>query len=343
MGLFKNSLIPKKTFFHGNKPRPIAVLAIREAGVGDFLSQVERFLWLGEYFNFESKFFISDQKPGRDRNGFSLTEIFKLLGFSDSAYLCDYFQKWKAMPLSQIRHMNMKSKKPIFFRYDMASYGNNELSECIKSVNNQNLPHPAIKRLLRNSYLNKKIEIKRKMRNKSKKIVIHVRRGDVAQVPITFLEPILKGGVDKSLILHCSGVFTKDMIKSEIPQGNYNRFKSIAAHLKQVNKVIKNAGDQYEISLLSDGMTKLSTRIRGRNSDLLLKPDYSQWQIQRCLEQELFPLIEISSSCIIGEGKDTFVPCIVEALSSDCVISASPGFLRRINRYLGYNIEYVDV
>jgi len=162
-------------------------------------------------------------------------------------------------------------------------------------------------------------------------------------VPITVLEPILKDGIDRSLLLHCKGTFKKDEIENNVPSSNYDRFKSTADYIIRTNEVVAGIDSPYELRLLSDGMTRLSKQIKTRDSDILLKKDYSQWQIERCLEQELLPLVEMSSHCIIGESKVTLVPSIIEALSSDIIISSSPGFLKNINKYLGFNIQYIDV
>jgi hypothetical protein len=89
-------------------------------------------------------------------------------------------------------------------------------------------------------------------------------------------------------------------------------------------------------------MTKLAASLKLNNPHIFKDPDISEAAIEEALEQEFMAFTEDFEVIISGERK-SFWTSVEEGVSSDIIISRSPGFLRGIARALDLKINFYNV
>jgi len=99
----------------------------------------------------------------------------------------------------------------------------------------------------------------------------------------------------------------------------------------------------YSVSLLSDGMTHLTEQLRTKNNHIFKNPDISHFQLENGLNRELEPLIELSHKYFIGENKGLLLDSIIEGLTSDIIITGSPGLFKQLSLIMKLENKFVMV
>lgn len=324
-------------------PESSAVMKIRSAGIGDMMSQCSAFFILAGYMNVTPYFTLPDVCS---RNEILITQIFEMLGFYKSGLIVRSSNECVSMPLSAAADCILRSQKIKHrnFQFDMNCYGSESLKELRARSTAQLDTHIQIMtNILKQSDLYRAICNKRDSDNASgQKIALHVRLGDVAQIDMDFISHILRDPHPKGKILHARGIFDLNTIKSQLPSSNTNRFKSIKAYAAALDKLSQTHLDSH-ITLLSDGMTRVARHILKEHRDMMKNPKISHWQLENELNAWLKPLVERSDKCLIGEGGGLLVDTLIEGLSSDIIISGSPGLFEPLSRIMGLNNMFVNV
>jgi hypothetical protein len=315
----------KNALQYGNAflEKPVAIMKLRQSGFGDMLSQINKFLWSCDYHNYTGKLYHNGENC---RNELSVKQVFSFLNLSQDNLLSQHFNSQKTKSFSsfysqeEIEHYDLTS--PIYFEFDKTCYSFPEI-DTIK--NNYINPHPDLCDIFQESKLYDAVK-RRRCKLTKKRICVHVRRGDVAQIPVSVIRPLIKDEIDSNQILHEQGVFDPDEIKTHLHESVYTRFRSVNSHMEVLDNLLEKYDEDFEIILVSDGMTKLARGLKGKFNDMLINSSVSLRELERQLERELTPLIERSQFCIIGE-KDNLWNTLVESLCSDFIISKSPGFI----------------
>ena len=89
-------------------------------------------------------------------------------------------------------------------------------------------------------------------------------------------------------------------------------------------------------------MPKLATSLKLNNPHIFKDLNISEAAIEEALEQEFMAFTEDFEVIISGERK-SFWTSVEEGVSSDIIISRSPGFLRGIARALDLKINFYNV
>ena len=317
-----------------------AILKIRVAGIGDMLKQVSTFYWFCEYLSLSPYFYV-ESKNGR--NEIESRELFEIFGFNQAGIMVDKFDEEGAILFSEA--FQLLSKKERLYShcivFDNACYENKVIKQFLAESRGETSIHPKLSSLVRESTLFKSIT--RKKIFKSKKIVVHIRRGDVAQINLSILSEYLFDSELVDKVAHVKGIFNKESIKTAIPSGNYKRYKTIGAYLKKLHYVCEKIDTDYSVSLLSDGMTRLTKQLLAKNKHIFRNADMSHWQLENELNKEFYPLVELSKTCLIGEYNNLLLNTIVEGLSADIIISGSPGLFKQLSLIMKLDNEFVYV
>jgi hypothetical protein len=144
------------------------------------------------------------------------------------------------------------------------------------------------------------------------------------------------------MILHTEGIFNPEEIEQKISHTNRLRFRSLEKHKARLENFLETIDEPYELVFLTDGMTKLAASLKLNNPHIFKDPDISEAAIEEALEQEFMAFTEDFEVIISGERK-SFWTSVEEGVSSDIIISRSPGFLRGISRALDLKINFYNV
>jgi hypothetical protein len=144
------------------------------------------------------------------------------------------------------------------------------------------------------------------------------------------------------MILHTEGIFNPEEIEQKIGHANRLRFRSLEKHKARLENFLETIDEPYELVFLTDGMTKLAASLKLNNPHIFKDPNISEAAIEEALEQEFMAFTEDFEVIISGERK-SFWTSVEEGVSSDIIISRSPGFLRGIARALDLKINFYNV
>ena len=215
----------------------------------------------------------------------------------------------------------------------MACYSDDKL----KSIAGMNVKriHPGLIKLGKKSFVYKQLEDK-----PLKRIAVHVRRGDVCQIIPENFQNIFRTMSTKRSILHCSGLVEQKNLNNEIAAGNLNRFYTEQSYLIKLNELKAQFNIDTHI-VISDGYTKLAKAIIKENRQILIEPSISEEQLETLLAEEIANLSRMADFAFIGENDGFFYKTIYAALSSEIIISSSPGFLRNLAGLFELPIKFV--
>lgn len=298
------------------------ILVIRNAGFGDMIRQVDLFFKLSDFFEFEPKIHFS--KTGK-RNEICVIEFFKCIGFSEIIY--------PEKTIAEVGLEKISSELENSYQFNMNCYN----KTFDKFIANDNSFHKRLKRMAQSSSLYNQL-------NKIERdgIALHVRRGDVAQIPLNTFNKIFVNNGKENEVFHVRGVFTKQSIKQEISSGNYSRFASVDSYLKVLkNEMAKNNTHKY--FLLSDGYTKIVHSLINKNKNILLDQNIDPIFLESELSKELDILKKDAAKVLIGEGDNLLYETILLILSSKVFISNSPGLFLCLIKLFELNIPIVRV
>ncbi|MDA9230795.1 hypothetical protein OAI46_04525 [Alphaproteobacteria bacterium] len=317
--------------------RPAAVLKPSSAGFGDILTQINRFLWAGDFYNYRSKIFFD---AVNHRNEETVQGFFEALNITKLNILTDRFKHSRAYGCPSFVDVVSGYRPPFSKAYfDFGRGQKNQIHwepELKKRFSEQ---HPRLLEAIRESKIYKRMMVARGAKTK-RKICVHVRRGDTALVEASLLEAIIKKEIDPNHVLHPRGIFTRSSIQEEVPDVFLKRYKPMEDYKLRLEKVLSDSSQDTEVVLISDGMTKLAGRLKTRHNHIFKNPEISEHDVERHLEKEFDTLLPLVNSHWIGE-RGTFWESLIQAASSDIVISKSPAFIKRITMGLDFDIQYV--
>ncbi|MCK8078696.1 hypothetical protein MSG34_21245 [Vibrio sp. 1CM2L] len=317
--------------------RPVSVLHLRHAGVGDILKQISKFYWVCEYYSLKPMLYFIDKKG---RNEILISEVLRELGFDNShivgGQLDGTFHPFKdivKLPLSD------GSIAPCYFHYTLDCYFDQDIEDILNRINPNGIPNPRLLKIISNSNLTQSIRQNKSTETPSKKrICVHVRRGDVAQVKLSSIRNLLAKEVDTQQWVHVKGLYrTQKALIDDVPKGNSCRFKELKLFEERLCNLTSRFS-QFEVVFTSDGMTKLTKSLLAKKE--IFCRDVSFWELERSLEKELFPIIKLSSFCLIGENQGNLWDSVKLALSSDIIVTSSPGLFLELSRYIDPTIKF---
>ena len=316
--------------------KPRAVLALNPAGFGDMLRQINKFFWICDFYGYRPKVFF---KGANERNEVTVEEFFERLNISCDNLLSDHFNSKKSLKFTSFLERTESRPCPFstyYFEFDAHSYNvdfNSELEAAIKKQ------HPRIVEAIRGSELYARIINARKNRKK-RKICIHVRRGDAAQINAAAIRSIIKEKVNPDLLLHPVGIFLPSWIDKKVQSPFLSRHRPMADYQAKLDQIIRDDPQETEVVLVSDGMTKLAQNLKTNYNYIFKDPGISLSEVETSLEAEFSPLLDQVTGYWIGE-EGTFWESLIQAASSDIIISNSPAFFRDTTKGLGLNIKYI--
>ena len=312
-----------------------AILLIRNAGIGDILAQVNNFLLACDRLKLQPSISYNNNGQEKNRNIIDGYNLYDLLGFSTSPK-CNplinsaasseptySFKEFYYMAISD-GETDFEGKDQITVKYGLnGCYGCN-----FKRHYNSVETHPVLMCILINSPLAVMIA-KEKEKKKRPQIFFHLRRGDISQIELSYVENLL---LDKSMtakIAHVEGIFTKEEAALALPLGHKRHYSTTATALKVLKQHIAETNPTPTVIFASDGFSQLAGRLTNRHSELFLSGT-SMEALEIALCKEIAPLVQLSDLQFIGESGDLLVQTLVQALASDKIISSRPGMFRRL-------------
>jgi len=318
------------------KLKPRAILALNPAGFGDMLRQINKFLWVCDFYGYRSKVFFDDIN---ERNEITVSEFFDKLNITNDNLLSDYFDFNNCVSFTRFLEKTKGGKNPFstfYFRFDPWSYNtafNPELQE------NFQIQHPRILDAIKNSEFYAEL-IRIKEAKPKPKICVHVRRGDTARVQAADVKSIINDTVSPDKFLLTQGVFLPYWMEKKVSPDFLKRFKPIADYQAKLKEIKNNSPHEYEVILVSDGMTKLAQSLKENYNYIFKDCEICVLEIENTLNVEFDPLLKEVDEYWIGE-KRTFWKSIMNAASSDIVISNSPAFVKQVTKGLNLDIQFV--
>lgn len=292
------------------------------------LSQVNTFFHLADVFGFDPRVFIPENNR---RNGLGNRDFFHQLGFKSIMAPKPAIARKQATSLSMIA-----SDTSDTYAFDLGSYNNPDIKRALGDRGKEG--HPKLRQLARNGRLFEEIS---KHKTGAGGIVVHVRRGDVAQIEANDFPDLFDMAVAADKILHRRGVFTYLTLQADVPWSARHRFVDTPTHLNVLNQVKQDVGISSHI-LVSDGFTKLAEQLVEGHRDLLIDKTMTAQALEQALGKELRPLLDGATKVILGETDHAFYETLHATLGADIIISASPGFLRQLARLFDLDIRFVD-
>ena len=316
--------------------QPKAILALHPAGFGDMLRQINKFLWVCGYYGYRAKVFTQGIN---DRNEISVSEFFDKLNITNDNLLSGYFDFHRSQSFTQFLDTTKQFKNPIsthYFHFDGKSYStsfNRDLQDRF------NIQHPRLLSALKKSEFYKQI-IETKEAKKRPKICIHIRRGDTAYVKVADVSSIIKEKVNPNKLLHPEGVFLPFWMEKKVKSSFLERYKKIDDYQAKLEEIINSRAQLYEVILISDGMTKLAQNLKQNFNYIFKDRKITELEVENTLNAEFDEILPEVDRHWIGE-RETFWDSLIEAATSDIIISNSPAFIRDTTRGLGLNIKFV--
>lgn len=319
---------------------PWLVLKLKPAGFGDMLQQINQFLWVCDHYEYKPQLFFSGPN---DRNEISVEEFFRVLNINDANIRTRYLNHQNAISfktfMDHLQENTLTKLSGNHLIFDAASYSIDYLPAI---SDNFDKTHPSLSQIIRASDLFERVKTRRERPGRKTRICLHLRRGDVAQVTVAIVRHLIKDNIGSHMILHTEGIFNPEEIEQKIGHANRLRFRSLEKHKARLENFLETIDEPYELVFLTDGMTKLAASLKLNNPHIFKDPDISEATIEEALEQEFMAFTEDFEVIISGERK-SFWTSVEEGVSSDIIISRSPGFLRGIARALDLKINFYNV
>lgn len=329
-----NSNFSRDSFRQRLKPQ--AILALNPAGFGDMLRQINKFLWVSDYYGYRAKVFTQGIN---DRNEISISEFFDELNITNDNLLSNYFDFSRSLSFTHFLDTTKRFKNPLstyYFQFDGKSYHTSFNPDLQKSFNTQ---HPRLLSAIKKSnFYNEVIQTKEKKKNP--KICIHIRRGDTARVKVADAKSIIKEKVNPDKFLHPQGVFLPFWMEKKVESGFLERYKKIDDYQSKLEEIMSRLTRPYEVILISDGMTKLAENLKQSFNYIFKDSKISTLEVENALNSEFDQILKKVDRHWIGE-RETFWDSLIEAATSDIIISNSPAFIKDTTKGLGLNIKFV--
>lgn len=316
--------------------KPKAILALNPAGFGDMLRQINKFLWVSDYYGYRAKVFTAGIN---DRNEISISEFFDELNITSDNLLSSYFDFDRSLSFTHFLDSTKRFKNPLltyYFRFDGKSYHTSFNPDLQKSFNIQ---HPRLLSALKKSNFYNQV-IQTKETKQKPKICIHVRRGDTARVKVADARSIIKEKVNPDKFLYPQGVSLPFWMEKKVEASFLERYKKIDDYQKKLEEIVSGLTQPYETILISDGMTKLAENLKQNFNYIFKNREISKLEIEDALNSEFDQILKKVDRYWIGE-KETFWDSLIEAATSDIIISNSPAFIKDTTKGLGLNIQFV--
>lgn len=320
---------------------PCLVLKLKPAGFGDMLQQINKFLWVCDYYEYKPPlFFFSGPN---DRNEISVDEFFDALNINDANIRARYFNHQNAISLTEFMNHSQEGTLSKLagnhLIFDAASYS---IDYPPGISDNFNKTHKSLSQISRDSDLFRRVKTRRERQGRKVRVCLHLRRGDVAQVSVATVRHLIKDNIGSDMILHTEGIFHPEEFEEKVSHINRRRFRSIETHQARLEKILETIDEPYELVFLTDGMSKLAANLKLNNAQIFKDPDVSEATIEEALEQEFMAFAKNFDVILSGE-RNTFWSSVEEGVSSDIIVSRSPGFLRRIALVLDLETKIYNV
>lgn len=304
-----------------------STLYVRHAGFGDMLKQINIFFHLSDAWSFTPQVVI----PATDaRNTLNSRTFFDEIGFSEIIDAAPAVPMGKSPSLSK-----MSSDLLPTYQFDAVCYNNPELEQIVGGRDRET--HPKLRALATRSKLYGEIAKRKKDQTQ---IVLHVRRGDVAQINADDFPGVFDRAAVAGRILHSIGLFDKARLQTELPFSYRRRFVDTATYLDTLNQ-IKTREKIDDHILVSDGFTRPASFLIATHPELFLDKSLSADALATLLQQELQPLMEGASKTIIGETNPLFYETIFTSLAAKIIISQSAGFLEELSKLFELDIQFI--
>jgi hypothetical protein len=330
----KNSNFSGDSFRQRLKPQ--SILALNAAGFGDMLWQISKFLWVSDYYGFRAKVFTDGIN---DRNEISISEFFDELNITSDNLLSNYFDFSRSLSFTRFLDTTKRFKNPLstyYFQFDGKSYNTSFNPDLRKSFDIQ---HPRLLNALKKSNFYRQV-IRTKETTQKTKICIHVRRGDTARVKVADARSIIKEKVNPDKFLYPQGVDLPFWMEKKVKASFLERYKKIDDYQTKLEEIVSGLTQPYEIILISDGMTKLAENLKQNFNYIFKDREITELDVENTLNAEFGKILTEVDRHWIGE-RETFWDSLIEAASSDIIISNSPAFIKYTTKGLGLNIKFV--
>lgn len=319
---------------------PRLVLKLKPAGFGDMLQQINKFFWVCDYYEYKTPLFFSGPN---DRNEISVDEFFDALNINDANIRAHYFNHQNAISLTEfMNHSQNDTLSKLagnHLIFDAASYS---IDYTPGISDNFNKTHTSLSQIIRASDLFRRLETRRELQGRKVRVCLHLRRGDVAQVTVATVRHLIKDNIGSHMILHTEGIFDPEEFEEKVSHINRLRFRSVEVHQARLEKILKTINEPYELVFLTDGMSKLAANLKLNNAQIFKDPDVSEATIEEALEEEFMAFAKNFEVILSGE-RNTFWRSVEEGVSSDIIVSRSPGFLSGIALALDLETKIYNV
>ncbi|MCD9146198.1 hypothetical protein [Pseudophaeobacter flagellatus] len=307
---------------------PNSVLYVRNSGFGDMLRQINVFFHLADIYSFNPTICFP---RNNNRNSLGNATLFKEVGFADIT------AHGPGLPREQVGSLaDISSRVEGAYRFDARCYNSSDFARVLGERAQER--HPKLRALALQSSLY--AEIAKRQEGNKNRIVVHVRRGDVAQVCLREFTDIFDENSVAGKVLHCRGLFDAASLREDLPYSNRRRFASVPSYLQALNLAKEQQGAGSHV-LISDGFSKIARVVGEQHADLLVDGSLSVGALEKAFENELRPLMLGASREIIGESSAAFLDVIYAALTARVIVSQSPGFLKELARLFELDIEFV--
>ena len=318
-----------------------AVLKLRSAGIGDMLSQCINFFTVCEFINCQPYFILPE---GKGRNELSSEQLFELFGFFEAGLIVRRSSEAERMPLSDAvtLFLDARGTDVRSFLFDNNCYGSDALKVLRKRpYYNLGSVYSSMREVLVQGSLYKLVVARRK-ESTDIRVALHLRLGDVAIVDMDLISHLLKVPDNNGRLMHVDGLFDVETVNESMRPGVIRRFRPMRTYELALIEVLEQHPTAL-VTLLSDGMSRLSESMLKQNRDLFLNPRISVWELEGELNRWFDTLVEKSGKCLVGERHGLLLESIIECLSSDVIISASPGLFGPLSKIMGTQNQFVYV
>jgi hypothetical protein len=289
-------------------------ILLRNYGIGDTIYQINRFYFMAKKFNFKPVFICSKDDT---RNQIPISNILILFNIPhqilEDTNLTKKDFKWS------VDFLNFN-----YIKADNDSDHVQYINKLLAINHRREIPaQKEVQEFIFQSDFYKKILEKRK-RQKNRKITVHVRRGDVAKIPLS-----------DNYFLTVDGVKHLDTLK-EFPHIMW-RDAPIQVYKKALEKIRKPTD---EISLISDGFTRMKFQYKTKVFSTEFK---NSEEFEEFLNEEFNDLKKEANTIIIGESIEKLFLSLTEGLTSDIVIARSPTLFWQLKTIMDLKIEVIDI
>jgi hypothetical protein len=328
------------------------IYTIRTAGLGDMLYQINTFFWCCDTLDVEPSinYDIASIKHRNLTSGITITEfvgIDSLLEHTnqkDTEITVPYseFLTWAKDQLPVDRG---QSNDPVFVKYAQGEfeYDHDFLfskTNVLKTRFYGLTAHPKLQKAIINSPLAKKVRSSTRTNRKGKKrLLVHVRRGDVAIAKADLLKELLKNKNTDDLFVHYSGFHKKEAINSSNRQRHTSTKKTLKA-LKALNNLDIDIST-YHITFASDGFTRLSDHLHNKYKNAF-EEGVKKEDILHALDHDFNDLTKMADQCIIGEGDKLLFQTLTAAISADIIVSHVPHLFKLLGDVLNENLVIIN-